>query len=56
MPTYTISNSYSVDEPYVDTPEAREGNVPFFFVLDQNNIIVFAAVTRQECVDWINDQ
>lgn len=56
MATYTISSTYSIDEPYVGTPEAREGNVPFFYVLNENNVVVFSAVTRQECIDWINDQ
>jgi len=25
---------YTIEEPFVNTPEAREGNVPFFLVKD----------------------
>lgn len=47
---------YKIIEPYINTPEAKEGNVPFFLVENSNNEIVFVAVTRQECIEWINDQ
>jgi len=47
---------YTIIEPYVNTPEAKEGNVPFFYVKDSTGNIVFYAVTRQECENWINNQ
>lgn len=46
---------YTIIEPYVNTPEATEGNVPFFLVKDLNNVTVFYAVTRQECENWIEN-
>lgn len=47
---------YTIIEPYINTPEATEGNVPFFLVEDSNGNIVFYAVTQQECENWINNQ
>jgi len=47
---------YTIIEPYINTPEAREGNVPFFYVEDNQGNDVFYAVTRQECEEWINNQ
>jgi len=47
---------YTIIEPYKNTPEAIEGNVPFFLVKDSNGNTVFYAVTRQECENWINNQ
>lgn len=47
---------YTIIEPYTNTPEATEGNVPFFSVKNSIGEIVFNAVTRQECIEWINDQ
>jgi hypothetical protein len=47
---------YTIIEPYVNTPESTEGNVPFFLVKDSLENIVFYAVTRQECENWINNQ
>jgi hypothetical protein len=47
---------YTIIEPYANTQEAKEGNVPFFIVKNSAGEIVFGAVTRQECKDWINDQ
>ena len=47
---------YTIIEPYANTPEAKEGNVPFFLVHDQNGVTVFSAVTRKECEDWIANQ
>ena len=44
---------YTIEEPFVNTPEAREGNVPFFLVKDSLGNTVFYAVTRQECEQWI---
>jgi len=46
---------YTIIEPYINTPEAKEGNVPFFYVKDSQDNIVFYAVTRQECEEWINN-
>jgi hypothetical protein len=46
---------YTIEEPFVNTPEAREGNVPFFLVKDSLNNIVFVAVTMQECEQWISE-
>jgi hypothetical protein len=46
---------YTIIEPYINTPEAKEGNVPFFFVEDSNGNTVFYGVTKQECEDWINN-
>ncbi len=45
---------YTIVEPYPNTPESKEGNVPFFLVKDVNNVTVFYAVTREECENWIN--
>ena len=47
---------YTIDEPYINTPEATEGNVPFFLVKDLNGNTVYFAVTKQECQIWINNQ
>jgi hypothetical protein len=47
---------YTIIEPYINTPEAREGNTPFFLVQDIIGNTVFYAVTRQECENWINNQ
>jgi hypothetical protein len=47
---------YIILEPFINTPEATEGNVPFFLVKDSNGSVVFYAVTRQECEDWISNQ
>jgi hypothetical protein len=44
---------YTIEEPFADTPEAREGNVPFFLVKNSSGDIVFSAVTRKECETWI---
>jgi hypothetical protein len=44
---------YTIEEPYINTPEATIGDVPFFQVRDSANIIVFVAVTRGECEEWI---
>lgn len=46
---------YTIEEPYVNTPEAIEGNVPFFVVKDSLDQTVFFAVTRQECEEWIEN-
>ena len=45
--------TYTITEPYVNTPEATEGCVPFFYVKDEVGVIVFYAVTRGECEKWI---
>lgn len=47
---------YTIIEPYKNTPEAKEGNVPFFLVKNSNGDTVYYAVTRQECESWINNQ
>lgn len=47
---------YIIEEPYINTPEATIGDLPFFIVKDKNGNIVFYAVTRQECENWINSQ
>ena len=47
---------YIIEEPYKDTPESKEGNVPFFIVKNTSGQVVFVAVTRQECEEWINSQ
>jgi len=47
---------YIIIEPYINTPEAKEGNVPFFLVKNSNGDTVYYAVTKQECEDWINNQ
>ena len=47
---------YTIVEPYINTPEATEGNVPFFLVKDLNGNTVYIAVTKQECQIWINNQ
>ena len=47
---------YTIDEPYINTPEATEGNVPFFLVKDLNGNTVYFAVTKQECQIWIRNQ
>lgn len=47
---------YTIIEPYKNTPEAKEGNVPFFLVKNSNGVTVYYAVTRQECENWINNQ
>ncbi len=47
---------YTIVEPYSNTQEAKEGNVPFFLVKDSNGNTVFFGVTRQECENWINNQ
>jgi hypothetical protein len=47
---------YTILEPFINTPEAIEGNVPFFLVKNSNGDTVFYAVTRQECENWINNQ
>jgi hypothetical protein len=44
---------YTIVEPYSNTPEAKEGNVPFFYVKDENGQIVYYAVTKAECEKWI---
>lgn len=44
---------YHIEEPYINTPEATVGDVPFFVVKDQQNIVVYFAVTRGECEAWI---
>ena len=44
---------YTIEEPYANTPEAVEGNLPFFQVKDSTGDVVFYAVTRQECENWI---
>jgi hypothetical protein len=44
---------YTIEEPYIDTPEAKEGNLPFFQVKNSLGVIVFYSVTRQECENWI---
>jgi hypothetical protein len=46
---------YTIVEPYANTPEATEGNVPFFYVKNSSDAVVFYAVTRQECENWINE-
>ena len=45
--------TYTIIEPYSNTTEKTEGNVPFFYVLDQTGQTVFFAVTRGECEKWI---
>jgi hypothetical protein len=47
---------YTIVEPYINTPEATEGNVPFFLVKDLNGNTVYFAVTKQECQIWISNQ
>jgi hypothetical protein len=47
---------YTIEEPYINTSEATEGNVPFFIVKDSSDQTVFFAVTRQECEEWIENQ
>tara|TARA_R110001632_G_scaffold173002_1_gene292380 strand:- start:294 stop:440 length:147 start_codon:yes stop_codon:yes gene_type:complete len=47
---------YTIEEPFINTPEAIEGNVPFFLVKDENGSVVYSDVTRQECVEWIEKQ
>jgi hypothetical protein len=47
---------YTIVEPYNNTPESTEGNVPFFLVKDSNGNTVYYAVTKQECETWINNQ
>ena len=47
---------YTIDEPYINTPEATEGNVPFFLVKDLNGNTVYFVVTKQECQIWISNQ
>jgi len=47
---------YTISEPFINTKEAIEGNVPFFLVKDLNESVVFSAVTRQECEDWVNER
>ena len=47
---------YTIVEPYINTPEATEGNFPFFLVKDLNGNTVYFAVTKQECQIWINNQ
>ena len=37
---------YTIVEPYINTPEATEGNVPFFLVKDLNGNTVYFAVTK----------
>ncbi len=44
---------YTITEPYSGTAEAKEGNVPFFYVKDQLGNIVYYAVTKGECEKWI---
>lgn len=46
---------YTIVEPFVNTPEAKEGNVPFFLVKDTAGATVYYAVTRQECEKWIQE-
>jgi hypothetical protein len=45
--------SYTITEPYAGTPEAKEGNLPFFYVKDENQQVVYYAVTYGECEKWI---
>ena len=45
---------YTIVEPYKNTSESKEGNVPFFYVKDINDNVVFYAVTLQECEKWIS--
>jgi hypothetical protein len=47
---------YTIIEPYKNTPESTEGNVPFFIIKDSNGNTVYYAVTKQECETWINNQ
>ena len=47
---------YTIEEPYINTPEASIGDLPFFIVKNLSGDVVFYAVTRQECENWINSQ
>lgn len=44
---------YTIEEPYTNSPEAKEGTVPFFVVKNLSGDIVFSAVTMKECETWI---
>jgi len=48
--------TYTIQEPYANTPEATIGNLPFFYVKDENGQTVYSAVTRGECEKWIAEQ